>query len=208
MKVFSLLLQVCVAVLFAQPTRATETLVQRHSEKGLAIHCQDVPLEKVLEQIHTLIHLEIIVEEEAGLKKVTADIEGETIRKALETLLDEADVNYAMSVDPQDHQSLEKLFVGAGDPNAPVKRWSAPEEVDHPAPGGGMPPIDPSNSPAPPADEIPEMPPVDDDPYDSPAIDENTPVLMPPVGDPKATPASPATQANPGTKPKPKKKKN
>lgn len=218
MKVFPRILLVPVALLLARPASSAETLVAPYSEKGLSIHCEDVPLEKVLEQIHTLMGIEIIVEEIAGRKSVTADIEVETAPKAIESLLDKAEVNYAMSFDPKDKTSLTKLYVGAGDPEAPVRRMSALREGDDNE--AAVPPTASGDSPAPPLGESPELPPVDEDPYDTPELDENTPALMPPVGDPSITPASPGTpgqpqmspsnptQANPATQQKKKKKKN
>ncbi len=224
MKVFPKILLVLAALFLARPASSAETLVAPFSEKGLSIHCENVPLEKVLEQIHTLMNLEIIVEEAAGRKNVTADIELETVLKAIESLLDKAEVNYAMSFDPKDKTSLTKLYVGAGDPDAPVTRMSASrEEDDNEADqDDSVPPTASGKSPAPPLGDSPEMPPVDEDPYDTPAIDEDTPALMPPVGDPGVTPASPGTpnqpgpqmnprnpmQANPATQQKKKKKNN
>ena len=222
MKVFPRILLVLVALFLARPASSAETLVAPYAEEGLSIHCEDVLLEKVLEQIHTLINIEIIVEEAAGRKNVTADIKLETVSKAIESLLDKAEVNYAMSFDPKDKTSLTKLYVGAGDPDAPVMRMRAShEEDDNEADqGDAVPPTASGDSPAPPLGESPEIPPVDEDPYDTPEMDENTPMVMPPAGDPNLTPASPGTsgqpsidpsnpaQVNPAAKPKTKKKKN
>ncbi len=79
------------------------------------IECQSAPLEEVLREIAADSPMELWLDEGLSEKRVSASLEGVTLKQALEEVFEEVkDVNYVLTFDPSNPERVTKLYAGGG----------------------------------------------------------------------------------------------
>lgn len=108
-------------------TGAAANLTVSYQNGQLTVRCADVPLEQVFAQIKATTGMELILEDAVKNTRLTASIEAQPLRLAIERLLAGSGVNYAMFFDLQDWQKVDKIFIGGGGggPATPARQPAA-----------------------------------------------------------------------------------
>ena len=87
----------------------------RHERGRFWIECQSAPLEEMLREIAALSPMELWLDEGLSGKRVSATVEGATLKQALEDLFEEVtDVNYVFTFDPSNPERVTKVYAGGG----------------------------------------------------------------------------------------------
>lgn len=87
----------------------------RHERGRFWIECQSAPLEEMLREIAALSPMELWLDEGLSGKRVSASVEGATLKQALEDLFEEVtDVNYVFTFDPSNPERVTKVYAGGG----------------------------------------------------------------------------------------------
>lgn len=106
----------------------------------LTVVCSDAPLEQVFAQIKAQTGMELILEDPVKNTRLTATIEAQPVRWAIERLLAGNGLNYALFFDLQDWQKVDKIFIGRGGESpatpqpvarTPTRGRPAPAEDDY-----------------------------------------------------------------------------
>jgi hypothetical protein len=79
------------------------------------IQCQSAPLEETLREIAALSPMELWLDEGLSGKRVSASVEGATLKQAIEDLFEKVkDVNYVLTFDPSNPERVTKIYAGGG----------------------------------------------------------------------------------------------
>lgn len=95
-------------------TGAAGNLTVSYNDGLITLICSDVPLDQVFEQIKATTGMELILEDAIKNTSLTANIDAQPLRLAIERLLAGSGVNYAMFFDRQDWQKVDKIYIGGG----------------------------------------------------------------------------------------------
>ncbi|MGH9392455.1 MAG: hypothetical protein ACRD1Z_22865 [Vicinamibacteria bacterium] len=103
-----------VVVLFACPPANAQDASRVQTERGrFWIECQSAPLEEMLREIAALSPMELWLDEGLSEKRVSARVEGATLKQALEEVFGEVkDVNYVLTFDPSNPERVLKVYAG------------------------------------------------------------------------------------------------
>jgi hypothetical protein len=109
------------------------------------IECRSAPLEDVLREIAAESPLELWLDEGLSGARVSASVEGATLKQALEEVFEDAkSVNYVLTFDSSNPERVTKLYAGAGgggrlgreptvaasEPEEPAENAELPPELD------------------------------------------------------------------------------
>ncbi len=107
--------RVLVAALLLGTLAHAQTPRVRKERGRFWIQCQSASLDEMVRELAALSPMELWLEEGLSGKRVTASIEGATLKQALEELFEEAtDVNYVFTFDPANPERVTKIYAGGG----------------------------------------------------------------------------------------------
>lgn len=109
------MIRLLVLVLLVGPFAFGQNLQVQIEGGRFSIQCQSAPLEEVLREIAAESPMELWLDEGLSGKRVSASIEGATLKEALEEVFEEAkDVNYVLAFDPSNPERVTKIYAGGG----------------------------------------------------------------------------------------------
>ncbi|MGH9392365.1 MAG: hypothetical protein ACRD1Z_22395, partial [Vicinamibacteria bacterium] len=103
------------AILFSSLGHGQDVSRVRRERGRFWIQCQSAPLQEVLREIAALSPMELWLDEGLSGKRVSADVEGATLKQALEDLFEDVGgVNYVLTFDPSNPERVTKIYAGGG----------------------------------------------------------------------------------------------
>ena len=87
----------------------------KHERGRFWVQCQSASLEEILRELAALSPMELWLDEGLSGKRVSATVEGATLKQTIEDLLEEmTDVNYVLAFDPSNPERVTKIYAGGG----------------------------------------------------------------------------------------------
>jgi hypothetical protein len=103
------------ALLFAPLANGQDRSRVKGEGGRFSIHCRSASLEEILRELAALSPMELWLEEGVAGKRVSADVEGATLKQAVEDLFEDVkDVNYVLAFDSSNPEKVTKIYAGVG----------------------------------------------------------------------------------------------